>query len=415
MNKEQNYKPLLRIVVIGVLLYCSIQKYKVVLAILARVLDLAFPFLLGGIIAFIFNVPMKRIESLMFPKSEKMGTLRRVLAYLITLVLIVGILGLALLVITPQIKTTIGLIIEHVPGAFENFKDMLYKATEKMPDIQAYIEELNINWSTLSSNAVDIITDTSTTLFSSGITIVSGIVGGVTKFVVAFIFSIYVLIQKEKLAMQAKKVLYALLKEDRADRVMYVGRLSQKIFSNFLSGQCIEACILGTMFFITLKIFHIHYAVLVGVIIAITALVPIFGAFIGMAISAFLIVMISPTQALWFIIIFFILQQLENNLIYPHVVGGSIGLPSIWVLVAVMVGGNLFGIAGILLFIPLCSVCYTLFRDFVHRRLEERAIKAEKWEKVEEVEIEPDEEEKKREKRSKRKEHKSKPENDTEE
>lgn len=394
-KKELTYKSLLKIVVIGVLLYCGIQKYKIVFGILARALDVIFPFILGGIIAFVINVPMRKIESFLFPQKENLGTLRRVLAYIITLALIIGVITLALLVIIPQISSTVNMIIDRVPGAFAEFQKKLYKATENMPDIQAYIEEMNINWGSLSSDAIRIIKAVSTTLFSSGFGIVSSVLGGITTFLVAFIFSIYVLFQKEKLGVQGKKVLYALFKEDKADRIVYVCGLAQKIFSNFLSGQCIEACILGTMFFITLSIFRIHYAVLVGVIIAITALIPIFGAFIGMGISAFLIVMVSPTQALWFIIIFFVLQQIENNLIYPYVVGGSIGLPSIWVLVAVMVGGDLFGIAGILVFIPFCSVCYTLFRDFVKKRLREREIKSEKWEDVMEIEIEDESQSKK--------------------
>ena len=207
----------------------------------------------------------------------------------------------------------------------------------------------------------------------------SGIIGGVTNFVIAFIFSIYLILQKEKLGSHVKQTLYAILSEKHADLLVYVGRLSNKIFSSFLSGQCIEAVILGTMFFVTLSIFRLPYAVLIGVVIAITALIPIFGAFIGCAVGAYLIVMVDPMQALWFLIIFIILQQLEGNLIYPYVVGGSIGLPSLWVLFAVTVGASLFGVAGILLFIPLCSVLYSLFRDFIKNRLKKKSVNQWKW------------------------------------
>lgn len=382
MNQQLTYKSLLKIVICGVLLYCGIQEYKIVFGVIGEFLNIIFPFVLGGIIAFVINVPMCKIESFLFPKKKNAENIRRVCAYLITLVLVVGIIFLALFVIVPQVTDTIRMIIDRVPGAFDEFQERLNKATENMPSIQSFIDELEINWTSLSSYAIKIIQRVSTTIFSSGLGIISSVVGGLTTFVVAFIFSIYILFQKEKLAVQGKKILFALCKEEKADRIVYIGRLSRKIFGNFLSGQCIEACILGTMFFVTLTIFRIPYAVLVGVVIAITALIPVFGAFIGCAISAFLIVMVNPMKALWFLIIFIVLQQIENNLIYPKVVGGSIGLPSIWVLVSVMVGGDLLGIAGILVFVPFCSVCYSLFREFILKRLKERNIAAEKWETI---------------------------------
>lgn len=391
MNKSQDYKSTLKIVLLGVLLYCGIQHFNVVLAIGARLFDLVFPFVIGAIIAFIINLPMRKIESYLFPKKKGWDTFRRALAYLITMVLLIGIIVLALIVIIPEISDTIDMIIKRVPGAFDNFKKDLYSATANMPDIQKYIEDMNIDWSSLSSTAIDAIKFLSTKIFTSGFGIISGVVSGVTTAVVAFVFSIYVLFQKEKLAEQGKKIVYALFKEEKADFIVYVLRLSNKIFGSFFSGQCIEALLLGTMFVITLSIFRIHYAMLVGVIIAITALIPILGAFIGMGISAFLICMVSPTEALYFIIIFFAIQQVDNNITYPYIVGGSIGLPSIWVLVAVMVGGNLMGIAGIIGFIPLCSVLYTLFRDYVYKKLKAKAVPAEKYENAVPVEEEADE------------------------
>ena len=179
-------------------------------------------------------------------------------------------------------------------------------------------------------------------MIHSGIGVVSGAVSGVTSFFISIVFSIYVLFRKEKLSEQGKQILYAVLSMKSADKVIYVAKLSNTIFSNFLSGQCLEAVILGMMFVVSMAIFRLPYAVLVGVLIAITALIPIVGAFLGCAIGALLIVMVSPMQALIFLIMFFVLQQIEGNLIYPHVVGNSVGLPSIWVLAAVTLGGKLF-------------------------------------------------------------------------
>lgn len=388
MNKDIQYKSILKIVVIGILIYCGIEHYSIVLGALGSFFSLIFPFILGGAIAFIINVPMRGIEKHLFPNKKDADSIRRILAYILTLILIIGVLSLALFVIIPQVSDTIQLIVKRVPPAFRDFQDWLYQVTANLPNVQAYIEKMEINWSSLSSYAINFIKNAGSTVFTSGISFISGIVDSVTSFVVAFIFSIYVLLQKEKLSIQSKKALYALVSEKKADQILYIGRLANKIFSNFLSGQCIEAMILGTMFFITLSIFRLPYALLIGVVIALTALIPIFGAFIGCAIGAFLIVMVNPIQALWFIIIFLILQQIENNLIYPYVVGGSIGLPSIWVLVSVMVGGNLFGVAGILIFIPFCSVCYALFKEYVYKRLGERNVTSDKWELLPEIKSE---------------------------
>ena len=158
------------------------------------------------------------------------------------------------------------------------------------------------------------------------------------------------------------------------DKTLEVASLSYKTFSSFVTGQCLEAVILGTMFFIVMSVLRFPYALLVGVVIAFTALIPIFGAFIGCVIGTFLMLVSNPMQAVAFVILFLVLQQIEGNLIYPHVVGGSVGLPSIWVLVAVTVGGSLMGVVGMLIFIPLSSVVYALFREVVYKRLKERGI-----------------------------------------
>lgn len=382
MGEKSNYKQTLKIVIIGIIVYCAIQNYALVLHGAGYILNLLFPFLLGGAIAFILNVPMHSIEKLLLPNNKKFDSVRRICAYLLTLILIIGVVALALFVVIPQISSTIKIIVKQVPPAVQAFQQWLYEKSADLPNAQDYIKKINFNWSSISAHAINIIKNAGSTVFSSGISLISGVVGGIANFVIAFIFSIYILFQKEQLAVQAKKTLYAMLPEAKADRTVYIGRISNRVFGNFISGQCIEACILGFMFFITLLVFRIHYSVLIGVVIAFTALIPIFGAFIGLGVGAFLLVMIDPKEALLFIIIFFIIQQIENNLIYPRVVGGSIGLPSLWVLAAVSIGGSLFGMAGILVFIPFCSVCYALFREFVYKKLKEKTVGKEKWEKT---------------------------------
>ena len=209
-------------------------------------------------------------------------------------------------------------------------------------------------------------------VLNSTMSAIGSIVSGMATFVIAFVFSCYVLLQKEKLSVQVKKVIYAFFSEKRAEWMLEVGSLASKAFSSFFTGQCVEALILGCMFFIVMSILNMPYTLLISVLIAFTALIPIFGAFIGCFIGAFLILMVDPMQMIIFVVTFLILQQIEGNLIYPKVVGSSVGLPSIWVLAAVTIGGSLMGVVGMLIFIPITSVVYTLFRASVYKHLRKK-------------------------------------------
>ncbi len=380
---KQTRKHLMQVLAFGILLYCGVEHFDVVIRAFRFVMGIAMPFLVGGSIAFILNVPMKWIEKRLFVRQKKLQKFRRVTAYLLTLICVIGILTLALLVVVPELGNTIGKLMEEIPVAVRAAQQWLADIPEQWPALEPAIEELNIDWASVSAAAVSFVQSAASGVLSSGMGFFSGVVSSVTTFVIAFTFSIYVIFQKEKLARQAKQIMYALLPKQAPEKILSVARLSNQVFSSFLSGQCVEAVILGTMFVICMTIFRMPYAMLTGIVIAITALIPIFGAFIGCAVGMILIVMENPIQALWFLVLFLVLQQVEGNLIYPHVVGGSVGLPSIWVLVAVTVGGNLFGIVGILMFIPLCSVLYALFGTFVKRRLKERKVAVSCWKEEE--------------------------------
>jgi len=372
---KQTKKHLMQILAFAILLYCGIEHFDVVVGAVRFVLGIVMPFLVGGVIAFIFNLPMKKIEKYLFPKNKKFAKWRRPLAYILTLVIVIGIIVLALVVIIPELGNTFSMLAAQIPVAFDAAAEWVTDLLKQYPALEPAAEKLDIDWSSVSAAVVKFVQSFGSGLLSSGVGLFSGIISGVATFVIAFTFSIYVLFQKEKLQRQAKQVLYALLPQKATEKIISVAALSNRIFSNFLSGQCLEAVILGTLFVISMSILRMPYAMLIGIIIAITALIPIFGAFIGCVVGMLLIVTVNPIQAVWFLILFLVLQQIEGNLIYPHVVGGSVGLPSIWVLAAVTIGGNLFGIAGILFFIPLCSVLYALFRDFVKQRLKKKGIK----------------------------------------
>ncbi len=378
-NSKITFKRMLLLIFSGIILYTISINYKSFFGMISNLYTIISPFILGACIAFVMIVPLRFVESHLAPNSRKFDRYRRGVSYIITLLFIVAVITLALVVVVPQVSNAITQIINKIPSAFDSFDTWISSLAEKYPMLKDALGNLSLDGDMIQRNAVKFIKNYGLTVVSSGTGIISSIAGSLTNGVIAFIFSIYLVTQKEQLAGQVKQILYGWFKESFADRCVYIARLSNRIFSNFISGQCIEACILGMMFFVTLLIFRLPYAMLIGVVIAISALIPIFGAFIGLGIGTFLIIIVDPIKALYFIIIFFVLQQIENNLIYPRVVGGSIGLPSLWVLFAVTAGASLFGVAGILVFIPACSVFYALFREATKNRLKDRSIDKDKF------------------------------------
>ena len=377
-NKE-NRKGLLLVICGGVAFYCALQNLPAVLAACGWVLGILTPFLLGAAIAFILNVPMRAIERHLYPGTKRGAALRRPLSLVLTLVAVIGVLVLASCVIGPGVKDAVKSIASQAPAAFERLQEQLIGLEQYLPQIEDWVQNLSIDWKSLSQKAIQLAQSWGGSLLSTGGGLMVGVVSGVSTFVSALIFSFYSLLQKEKLARQGRQVFYALLPLKAADRVLEILRLTDWTFSGFLSGQCLEACILGTMFVVAMTLFRMPYALLVGVLIALTALIPIVGAFIGCGVGALLIAITDPWKALMFVVLFLVLQQIEGNLIYPHVVGSSVGLPSIWVLAAVTLGGKLMGVAGMLFFIPLCSVLYALFRGYVKDRLAKKQVPAKKW------------------------------------
>ena len=376
---KQTIKGLLAVVCGGVAFYWVLQNLWALGGAVGWLLGILAPFLLGGAIAFILNVPMRAIERNLMPRAKSAARFRRPLALVLTLVGVLGVLALASWVIGPGIAEAVMSIVNQIPQAAKRLQEQLLELEEYLPQLEAIIAELEIDWGEISRKAIAVAQAWGSGLLSSGSGLIGGVVSGVSTFVIGLIFSFYILLQKEKLSRQARQVFYAILPERRADRLLDVLRLAERTFSSFLSGQCLEACILGTLFVVAMTLFQIPYALLVGVLIALTALIPIVGAFIGCAVGALLIAIDDPWKALWFIVLFLVLQQVEGNLIYPHVVGSSVGLPSIWVLFAVTLGGSLMGILGMLVFIPVCSVLYALFRGYVKDRLVQKAVPAQKW------------------------------------
>lgn len=336
------------------------------------------PFVVGGVIAFILNLPMNLIEKKLLGKwnGKVAGKLKRPLSMVMAIISVVLIIIVVFLTVIPQLTRTIGVLGNQIPAFTEDVIDWLANFSDEYPQIEEEIkklEELEVNWDQISDNIVKFLKNGLSSVVTSTFSVASSIIGAVVNFVVSFIFALYILSQKEKLAGQGRRILTAYLPGRVCYKVEHVLALLYRNFSKFITGQCMEAVILGTMFVIAMTIFRMPYAVMIGVLIAFTALIPIVGAFIGCFVGAFLILIENPMQALVFVILFLVLQQLEGNLIYPRVVGNSVGLPSIWVLMAVSVGGSLFGVGGMLTFIPILSTVYTLLRESVNERNKKKA------------------------------------------
>ena len=374
---KETIKKIIFILCMVVLFYETLENVENIVIFINKIISLFFPFILGGAIAFIINVPMKHIENHLFKKrnDEKIKKVRRATALCITILAFLCVVAFAMWIVIPEIVDTVSETSRKLPGVFERITKETKGFARKYPELERITKsEEEVDWTEVINNVFDKLKNGAGTFVSSGIGLVSSVISGVTTFVIGLVFAIYILVQKEKLSKQAQQVLYSFLSRKMAERIIRIGNIANQTFSSFLSGQCLEACILGAMFFISMLILRLPYALMMGVIITITALIPIVGAFIGCFIGAILILMDSPVKALIFVIMFLVLQQIEGNLIYPHVVGNSVGLPSIWVLMAVTLGGDLMGVLGMIIFIPICSILYALFRDIVKRRLKEKKI-----------------------------------------
>ncbi|MDD5884087.1 MAG: AI-2E family transporter, partial [Firmicutes bacterium] len=338
------------------------------------------PFVVGAGIAFVFNVPMRAIER-QLADLHRPG-FRRALSIVLTILCMVLIIMFVIEMLVPQIRLTVESLSQTIPVFIEGLAAKLMVMMQDHPEMRDWIQEAlkleSLDWNGILKETLGFLGNQVSTVMGSAVSVIGSVTGAIINGVVSTAFAIYCLARKEILARQGRRLLYSLISEQHADQVIRVLRLTNSTFSNFISGQCLEACILGCLFAVAMAIFKMPYISLVSVVIAVTALIPVVGAFVGCILGAFFILVNNPIQALTFVIMFLIIQQLENNLIYPRVVGTSIGLPGMWVLVAVTVGGDLMGVGGMLLMIPVTSVIYALLREFTAKRLAERGIPAEK-------------------------------------
>lgn len=369
MNKiEIDYKKTLKLVIIAIIAYWILNHYQIVLSLLSKLLSVLMPFIIGCMIAFVLNVLMIRIEKQLSKVivNPKLKILKRVLSILGSIALVVGVVAIIIILIIPELVSAIKVIALSLPEVIDNLQNWTDSHSIYLPQLENLINQIDVE--SLGNELSKFAKTEFSGMLDSTIDILAVIVNGIVNFVLGLVFAIYILMSKETLKDQTKRLINAYLPNKIANNIFEVARLSRTTFSNFIIGQTVEAFILGALCTIGMIILGLPYAPMVGSLVGITAFIPIIGAFIGGAIGAFMIFTVDYMQAFIFIIFLVILQQLEGDLIYPRVVGSTIGLPSIWVLFAVTVGGSLWGITGVLLGVPIVSVIYSLVKIQVKNR-----------------------------------------------
>ena len=369
MNKiEIDYKKTLKLVIIAIIAYWILNHYQIVLSLLSKLLSVLMPFIIGCMIAFVLNVLMIRIEKQLSKVivNPKLKILKRVLSILGSIALVVGVVAIIIILIIPELVSAIKVIALSLPEVIDNLQNWTDSHNIYLPQLENLINQIDVE--NLGNELSKFAKTEFSGMLDSTIDILAVIVNGIVNFVLGLVFAIYILMSKETLKDQTKRLINAYLPSKVADNIFEVARLSRTTFSNFIIGQTVEAFILGALCTIGMIILGLPYAPMVGSLVGITAFIPIIGAFIGGAIGAFMIFTVDYMQAFIFIIFLVVLQQLEGDLIYPRVVGSTIGLPSIWVLFAVTVGGSLWGITGVLLGVPIVSVIYSLVKIQVKNR-----------------------------------------------
>ena len=374
MNYLEKYKKdIIKLILFTIIIIFAFINIKAIGSFLAYLINIFMPFIIGIFIAFILNVLLNFVENKLFKKLNNKNyktwsKLKRPVSVIITFIIIITIIVFILGLLIPQLQNTVSLFTKN----FDTYKEQTIEILNNFGINSESINNYSTSINNLKNEITSYINNNRNEIMQITIGVASSFLGSITSIIIGIVFAIYILLKKEDLSRQFKKILKAYLPEKYERRIEEIANLSNITFGNFISGQCLEALIIGLLCFIGMLILQIPYASTISVLVGFTALIPVFGAFIGTFIGAFLIFMVEPFKALIFIIFIIILQQLEGNIIYPKVVGKSVGLPSIWVMVAVTIGASIYGVLGMILSVPLCSILYSIIKTDVNLKIEEK-------------------------------------------
>ncbi len=382
----KNMKKIMAIVAFGIILYMVLQNKNEIFGGIQSFMDVLTPFILGACIAFVVNIPMKFLEKkniglgkkkqrkVVTTKKESPNKVRRFLSILLSVLFIFVILILVLSLLLPELANVIKSFVTYLSGLPEQIMPFLNKLVTDYPELAEEVSKLQLDFSNILNSFIDFFKNAGAGVAMWVVNTLSSTVSGIVNLVIGIIFAFYILLSKEKIGRAFKRITLAYLPEKIAYKLIEIVNISREAFSKFITGQLKEAVILGVLCYIGMLILGLPFSLTISLLTIITALVPIFGAFIGASVGVILLLSISPIKALTFLIFIVVLQQIETNLIYPHVVGDSVGLPGIIVLVAITIGGNLAGVLGMLVSLPLASVVYTLLKASVKKRLQKKQL-----------------------------------------
>ena len=356
-----------KVAVTTFLLYVAIQVWPSVGNVLQLVLGAASPLLIGCVIAYLVNILMSLYERHYFTKTKNSMLIksRRPVCMILAFVTLVAVVVLVVALVVPELISCIGVIFSAVPEVLDDIVDFIAQLEIVPEDIQAALEA--IDWKAKVSQIVNAVISGVGSVMDVVVTTATSVFSGMVNGLMAFIFSIYLLLGKDNLARQFKKLMGRYLKPSWNQKISYVLSVLNDSFRKYVVGQCTEAVILGVLCALGMALLKLPYATMIGALIAVTALIPVAGAYIGGGVGALMIFSVDPIQAVVFVVYLVILQQLEGNLIYPKVVGSSLGLPAIWVLAAVTIGGGIRGVVGMLISVPIASAIYRLLREDIYK------------------------------------------------
>ncbi len=381
------------IIIAGIVLW-AVLNYAVAFSAVNTVIRVLMPIIIGFCAAYILNVLKNGIEKYLFRPLDKKCTkiwprIRSGIGILLSILILVAILALVITMLVPQIRITWEMLVASIPGYWDHLQLILNDLTTKYGLDAVELPEIEIDYESLLDLAKRFLTSGVGAAFGSAFDAMTSFFGTVVNFVLGFIFAIYMLADKDNLSKQCVKLVKASFSETAAEEVFYIGRTANTIFSGFVVGQCIEACILGGLCAIGMLILGFPYASMISVLIGVTALIPVFGAFFGTAIGAFLILMVDPIKAIWFVIFIIVIQQIDGNFIYPRVVGGKVGLPPLWTLIGVVLGGAMGGVFGMLVGVPTLALVYTLVGRWTDKRIQKKKSMGELTEDIQDTAKDP--------------------------
>lgn len=392
LNKN-NLKKIFFLCVGVILVYLALQNVNIVFQFLNWILYVLMPFIIAGCMTFFLNVPLKAIEKHLFqPKDGKPVSVakekaRRPVAIVLSLAFFILIIGILLIIVIPEISNSIQMLANSIPSSLNRLQEWVNDLCKQNETINSFISGLSIDWNMISTSLMSFLKNDAANFVGSIMNMLTSVVSIVVNVFLGIVLAIYTLMRKEKLSSDLKKLIYSILPMKTCDYIVEVAALTNKSFYNCITGQMAECVILGSLTALGMTIFGFPYAPLVGVLVAILSWIPMFGVGIGIVVGALLILTVSPVQTFWFVIFMICLQQIEGNLIFPRVVGSNIGLPPIFLVSAIIIFSNFFGIIGLLVSGAVTSVLYALLRRFVYTRIKERNIPKEKYETVKPTDV----------------------------